>query len=135
MNVCSAFLPWLLWSKKVRTNIPALFVISIFVTVGMWMERFVIIAIHLAGEPFEPWVTHGYNPTWADWGIMAGGFGWFFMWVLLFVKKFPAGSVARGEEGGPPPRGGGRPPGRSRNPPPPSFSPPPPPGGAAGVGA
>src|SRR5439155_24599268 len=44
----------------------------------MWMERFVIIAIHLAGEPFEPWVTHGYNPTWADWGIMAGSFGWFY---------------------------------------------------------
>ena len=103
MNVCNAFLPWLLWSKKVRTNITALFVISIFVNVGMWMERFVIIAIHLAGEPFEPWVKHGYNPTWADWGIMAGSFGWFFMWFLLFVKNFPAVSVAEVKEELPPP--------------------------------
>jgi len=104
MNVCNAFLPWLLWWKKVRTNITALFVISIFVNVGMWMERFVIIAIHLAGEPFEPWVTHGYNPTWADWGIMAGSFGWFFMWFLLFVKNFPAVSISEVKEVLAPPR-------------------------------
>jgi len=63
----------------------------------------VIIAIHLAGEPFEPWVKHGYNPTWADWGIMAGSFGWFFMWFLLFVKYFPAVSISEVKEELPPP--------------------------------
>ena len=48
-------------------------------------------------------MTHGYNPTWADWGIMAGSFGWFFMWFLLFVKNFPAVSVAEVKEELPPP--------------------------------
>src|SRR6266699_958886 len=62
MNICNAILPLILWFKVVRRNITSLFVISIFVNVGMWFERFVIIAIHLAGEPFEPYVTAGYNP-------------------------------------------------------------------------
>ena len=104
MNICNAILPLILWFKVVRRNITSLFVISIFVNVGMWFERFVIIAIHLAGEPFEPYVTSGYNPTWADWGIMAGSFGWFFMWFLLFAKNFPAVSVSEVKEVLPPPR-------------------------------
>ena len=98
MNICNAILPLILWFKNVRRNITSLFVISIFVNVGMWFERFVIIAIHLAGEPFEPYVTAGYNATWADWGIMAGSFGWFFMWFLLFAKNFPAVSVSEVKE-------------------------------------
>jgi molybdopterin-containing oxidoreductase family membrane subunit len=44
-----------------------------------------------------------YNPTWADWGIMAGSFGWFFMWFLLFVKNFPAVSISEVKEVVPPP--------------------------------
>ena len=103
MNVCNWFLPWILWFKKIRTNLTALFVISIFVNIGMWFERFTLIAIHLAGEPFEPFVKAGYNPTWADWGIMAGSFGWFFMWFLLFVKNFPAVSISEVKEVLPPP--------------------------------
>ena len=43
MIICNAFLPLLLWIKKIRTNITALFVISIFVNIGMWFERYVII--------------------------------------------------------------------------------------------
>src|SRR5205809_5399656 len=50
-------------------SILALFVISIFVNVGMWFERYVIIVVSLAGEPFERFANAVYNPTWADWGI------------------------------------------------------------------
>ncbi len=98
MIICNAFLPQLLWFKKIRTNITALLVISIFVNVGMWFERYVIIVVSLSGEPFAPWANSTYNPTWADWGIMAGSFGWFFMWFLLFVKNFPAISIAEVKE-------------------------------------
>ena len=49
-------------------------------------------------EPYEPWANAVYNPTWADWGIMAGSFGWFFMWFLLFVKNFPAVSISEVKE-------------------------------------
>jgi molybdopterin-containing oxidoreductase family membrane subunit len=106
MIICNAFLPLLLWVKKIRTNITALFVISIFVNIGMWFERYVIIVVSLAGEPYEPWANAVYNPTWADWGIMAGSFGWFFMWFLLFVKNFPAVSISEVKEVLAPPKRG-----------------------------
>ena len=60
--------------------------------------------VSLAGEPFTKWANAVYNPTWADWGIMAGSFGWFFMWFLLFVKNFPAVSISEVKEVLPPPR-------------------------------
>src|SRR2546422_9052359 len=104
MYICNALLPLLLWFKKIRTNITALFVISIFVNIGMWFERYVIIVVSLAGEPFTKWTNAVYNPTWADWGIMAGSFGWFFMWFLLFVKNFPAVSISEVKGVLPPPR-------------------------------
>ena len=104
MIICNAFLPLLLWFRKIRQNILGLFVLSIFVNVGMWFERFVIIVVSLAGEPYSPVTNAGYNPTWADWGIMAGSFGWFFMWFLLFVKNFPAVSISEVKEVLPPPR-------------------------------
>jgi len=88
----------------VRTNITALFVISIFVNIGMWFERYVIIVVSLAGEPYTTWTNAVYNPTWADWGIMAGSFGWFFMWFLLFVKNFPAVAISEVKEVLAPPR-------------------------------
>src|SRR5437899_2357565 len=106
MNICNGLLPWLLWSKKVRTSVIALFVVSIFVNIGMWFERFVIIVVSLAGEPFERFANAAYNPTWADWGIMAGSFGWFFMWFLLFVKNFPAVSISEVKEVLPAPQRG-----------------------------
>jgi molybdopterin-containing oxidoreductase family membrane subunit len=104
MIICNAFLPLLLWFKKVRTNILALFVMSIFVNIGMWFERYVIIVVSLAGEPFSEGSNATYDPSWADWGIMAGSFGWFFMWFLLFVKNFPSVSIAEVKEVLAPPR-------------------------------
>jgi molybdopterin-containing oxidoreductase family membrane subunit len=104
MIICNGFLPLLLWSRTIRTNITALFVISIFVNIGMWFERYVIIVVSLAGEPYTTWTNGVYNPTWADWGIMAGSFGWFFMWFLLFVKNFPAVSISEVKEVLPPPK-------------------------------
>jgi hypothetical protein len=50
MLTCNGIIPMLLWSKKVRVNIPALFTITIFINIGMWFERFVIIVTSLAHE-------------------------------------------------------------------------------------
>ncbi len=72
----------------------------------MWFERYVIIVVSLAGEPFTKWTNEGYNLTWAEWGIMAGSFGWFFIWFLLFVKNFPAVSISEVKEVLAPPRRG-----------------------------
>jgi molybdopterin-containing oxidoreductase family membrane subunit len=82
----------------VRTNLRALFVISILVNVGMWLERFVIIVSSLA-HSFDPagWVGT-YRPTWVEAAITTGSFAWFFLLFLLFIKNFPAISMTEMKE-------------------------------------
>lgn len=104
MAVCNCFLPQLLWFKKLRTHIPTLFVLSIFINIGMWFERFVIIVQSLNAN-FSPWIwTDGYKPTIIEMGITAGAFAWFFMYFLLFVKFLPVISIAELKEILPAPR-------------------------------
>ncbi len=103
MIVCNAFLPLLLWFRKIRRSIPAMFLISLFVNLGMWFERFVIIVVSLSFE-YEPFAHGHYTPSWVDWAILAGSFGWFFTWFLLFAKNFPMVSIAEVKEIIPMPR-------------------------------
>jgi molybdopterin-containing oxidoreductase family membrane subunit len=103
MIVCNAFLPLLLWFRKIRRSIPTMFLISLFVNLGMWFERFVIIVVSLSFE-YQPFAHGHYTPTWVDWAILAGSFGWFFTWFLLFAKNFPMVSIAEVKEIIPMPR-------------------------------
>jgi molybdopterin-containing oxidoreductase family membrane subunit len=93
MVFCNSFVPLALFWKRVRTDLRGLFVISILINVGMWLERFVIIVSSLA-HSFDPaqW-TGFYDPTWVEAAITAGGFAWFFLLFLLFVKNFPVISM------------------------------------------
>jgi len=88
MLSCNAFIPQLLWFKKVRTHIPTLFVIASLVNVGMWFERYVIIITSL-GREYDPAVWGIYTPTWAELTIFAGSFGFFSLLLLLFIKGAP----------------------------------------------
>ncbi len=97
MLFCNMVVPLLLWSKKVRTSIPALFVITLFINIGMWFERFVIIVTSLSHE-YEPWQWRTYRPTWVEMSVLAASFAWFFMWFLLFLRVLPAVSVAELKE-------------------------------------
>ncbi len=97
MLTCNGVIPMLLWSRKIRTNIPALFTITIFINIGMWFERFVIIVTSLSRE-YEPWQWRQYMPSWVEMSIVAASFAWFFMWFLLFVRVLPAVSVAEIKE-------------------------------------
>ncbi len=103
MIICNAFVSQLLWFKKIRTNLTALFVISIFINIGMWFERYVIIVSSLSND-YEPWSWGQLNPTWADWGILAGSFGWFGMYFLLFARTFPIVAIQEIKETIPFPR-------------------------------
>jgi len=103
MIICNGFLPLFLWFRNVRRSIPAMFVLSLFVNLGMWFERFVIIVVSLSYE-YEPYAHGHYTPSWVDWSILAGSFGWFFMWFLLFAKNFPMVSIAEVKEIIPMPR-------------------------------
>ncbi|CAN5888084.1 polysulfide reductase NrfD [soil metagenome] len=103
MLTCNGIIPMLLWSPSIRRNIPALFTISIFINIGMWFERFVIIVSSLATE-YEPWQWRNYQPSLVEMAIVAGSFAWFFMWFLLFLRVFPAVAVAELKEVLPAPR-------------------------------
>ena len=97
---CVSSLP--LWRKKIRTNIPALFVISIFINIGMWLERFNIVGTSLAHD-FDPFVWSNYVFEWGEIWITLGSFGWFFMWFFLFSKLMPSLAIAELKEGLQPP--------------------------------
>jgi Ni/Fe-hydrogenase subunit HybB-like protein len=93
MFFCNALVPNLHFFKKIRTSIPAMFIISILVNVGMWFERFNIIVSSLRND-YLPASWHWYMPTRYDWGVTIGLFGLFFTLFLLFVRVFPAISIA-----------------------------------------
>ena len=97
MLTCNAIIPQLLWFRRVRVNVAALFVITIFINIGMWFERFVIIVVSLSHE-YMPWQWNTYKPSWVEMAILAGSFGWFFMWFLIFMRVLPPVSVAELKE-------------------------------------
>jgi molybdopterin-containing oxidoreductase family membrane subunit len=103
MIIGNGILPIFLFFRKVRRSIPALFVLSLFVNLGMWFERFVIIVVSLSYE-YEPYAMGHYTPSWVEWSILAGSFAWFFTWFLLFAKNFPTVSIAEVKEIIPMPR-------------------------------
>ena len=104
MFTCNVILPLLLWFKPVRRSMPALFVLMLFVNLGMWFERFVIIVTSLA-RPFEPY-TWGvnYRISWTEIAVTAGAFAWFFLFFLVFVRVLPAFSITEIKETLPVPR-------------------------------
>ena len=93
MVTCNVIIPQLFWSKKIRRSVPIMFIISIFVNVGMWCERFNIIVTSLHRD-FLPSAWGMYTPTAFDWGMTIGSFGLFFTLFLLFVRLFPTISIA-----------------------------------------
>ena len=88
MISCNVFIPQLFWFKKIRTSIPAMFIISIFVNIGMWFERFVIVVTSLSRD-FLPSSWDYYAPTIFDISLFVGSFGLFFTLFLLFIRYLP----------------------------------------------
>ena len=88
MMTCNVVTPQLFWFKKIRTSLIATFIISIFVNIGMWFERFVIIVPTLC-RTFVPSTWNMYHPTFVDVGIFVGTIGMFFTFFLLFARFFP----------------------------------------------
>jgi molybdopterin-containing oxidoreductase family membrane subunit len=93
MITCNVLSPQLFWFKKCRTSIPILFVLSIFVNIGMWFERFVIVASSLHRD-FLPSSWDYYKPTFWDISAFLGSFGLFFFMFCLFVRFLPIVATA-----------------------------------------
>lgn len=80
--------PLLFCLRKVRENVLLLFVISIGINIGMWLERFVIVTFSTAHD-FLPHAWGSYIPTFVETSITLGSFAWFFLLFLLFAKALP----------------------------------------------
>jgi len=90
--LCNVVTPQLLWFKRVRTSVPTLFLISLVVNVGMWLERFVIIVLSLHRD-FLPSSWGNYAPTFWDWSTLLGTIGLFVSLLFLFVRFLPMISI------------------------------------------
>ena len=88
MVSCNVITPQLFWFKRFRRSIPLLFVLSIFVNIGMWFERFVITVTSLHRD-FLPSSWDYYSPTIWDLAALIGSFGLFFTLFTLFVRFLP----------------------------------------------
>jgi molybdopterin-containing oxidoreductase family membrane subunit len=93
MVSCNVISPQFFWFKKLRTSIPFMFVISLVVNVGMWFERFVIIATSLHRD-FMPSAWGYYHPTIIDMLTFFGTFGLFLTLFLLFLRFLPMIAVS-----------------------------------------
>ena len=90
--LCNVVAPNLLWVKNLRTNVAFLFCISLVVSVGMWLERFVIIVTSLHRD-FLPSSWGLYAGTRFDWAAFVGTIGLFVTLLFLFVRFLPAISI------------------------------------------
>jgi Ni/Fe-hydrogenase subunit HybB-like protein len=90
--LCNVVIPQALWFKSVRTSVPALFVISLIVNVGMWLERFVIIVLSLHRD-FLPSSWGNFAPTFWDWSTYLGTIGLFLTLLFLFLRFLPMISI------------------------------------------
>ena len=88
MMTCNVIVPQLYWIYKIRTSFVATFILSIFVNIGMWFERFVIIVTSLHRD-FLPSSWTMFSPSFIDIGIFVGTIGFFFVLFLLYARAFP----------------------------------------------
>jgi Ni/Fe-hydrogenase subunit HybB-like protein len=97
MVTCNCVGPILLYWKRIRERAAVLLTICVAVNVGMWLERFNIVVTSLSHDrlPFD-WRV--YVPTWVEWALTFGAFGWFFMLFLIGLKVFPSVSISELKE-------------------------------------
>jgi molybdopterin-containing oxidoreductase family membrane subunit len=90
--LCNGVTPQLLWFKKIRSNLLVLWLISLVVSIGMWLERFVIVVTSLHRD-FLPSSWGFYSPTQWDWAMFIGTIGFFFALLFLFIRFLPMISI------------------------------------------
>lgn len=90
--LCNGIIPLTLWSQKARQNLPWIWIVTVFVSIGMWFERFVIIPMSLHRD-FLPSSWGMYVPTIWDFGMFLGTIGLFFFLMFLFIRFLPMISI------------------------------------------
>jgi molybdopterin-containing oxidoreductase family membrane subunit len=89
---CNVVVPQVLWFKKVRTTTWMLFIVSIVVNLGMWLERFIIVVTSLHRD-FLPSSWGMYYPTFWDISTYFGTIGLFLALFFVFIRIMPMISI------------------------------------------
>jgi molybdopterin-containing oxidoreductase family membrane subunit len=93
MITCNCVVTQLFWVRRFRRNLKLLFVASLLINVGMWLERFEIIVVSLSRDYLtSSW--HIFIPTWVDACILIGTLGFFLFLFLLFLRFIPFVPIA-----------------------------------------
>jgi molybdopterin-containing oxidoreductase family membrane subunit len=83
--------------RRFRTNLIVLWVISIIINIGMWLERYVIVITSLHRD-YMPSAWDMYDPTIWDWGLYLGTLGLFFALIFLFIRFLPVIAISEMRE-------------------------------------
>jgi Ni/Fe-hydrogenase subunit HybB-like protein len=94
---CNLVVIQLLWFKRLRHKLWLLWIVSILVNVGMWLERYVIVVTSLHRD-FLPSSWGMYQGTIWDWAIFVGTIGFFLALMFLFIRSIPMISMAEMRE-------------------------------------
>ncbi|MCC6731441.1 MAG: polysulfide reductase NrfD [Chthonomonadales bacterium] len=86
--LCNGITPQLLWAPRLRRNVVVVFIIALIVSIGMWLERFVIIAVSLHRD-YLPSSWGYYTPSVWDWATFLGTLGFFTFMMFMFVRFVP----------------------------------------------
>ena len=97
MMTCNVFIPQLLWSPWVRRNVRLLWLISIVVNIGMWLERYVIVITSLHRD-YLPSSWSMYHGTIWDYATFYGTLGLFLTLIFLFIRFLPVISITEMRE-------------------------------------
>jgi molybdopterin-containing oxidoreductase family membrane subunit len=89
---CNALSIQVFWFHRFRTSIPALFAVALIVSVGMWLERFIIVVVSLY-TTYLPAAADLYYPTFWDWATYIGTIGLFVTLLFLFIRFLPVISI------------------------------------------
>ncbi|UCF65850.1 MAG: polysulfide reductase NrfD [bacterium] len=98
MVICNFIIPVGILSNSKTRNITGIFIASVCVLIGMWLERLIIVVPSLANPRLE-YPTGIYIPTLTEWALFAGGVAVFILGFLIFAKYFPLISIWEIEEG------------------------------------
>lgn len=86
--LCNGIIPQLFWVQKYRVNPVTLMVVCQAVSVGMWLERFVIIPMSLTNN-YLPSSDKMYYPSFWDFAMFLGTMGLFIFLMFLFIRFLP----------------------------------------------
>jgi molybdopterin-containing oxidoreductase family membrane subunit len=97
LMLCNVLVPQALWSARIRRNPLTLFIVALFINVGMWIERFVIVITSLHRD-FVPSSWGMFFPTVWDWATLFGSIGLFLTLLFLFARFLPMISMSESRE-------------------------------------